>query len=315
MSVATEHFYSQTQAGQVGVVRIEKGRSAWIRAGLGAVALGLYLVFAATAESMWPVLLGPFFLVGTASLMGLRPLWRADAKENSAPEAGRFGILGRVLKRGYFSGDEHQTAAMALESRIRAGEPQDVIDELTAGIENAGKKCAENAYVIGRQYMRLGQYATARGWLRTAGQKSTHFSILDELVETHLGVCNAQLLAEGDAFFASRDYQSARERYARLSHGIGDREGQGLAIFLRSACVYCMLRDYEPARQAVLQTLKSDQEIDDALDLHDLLHSLLQAESEGVRDAMEQIEVRLVNQVADVMGNLRAPESELAIAI
>lgn len=214
----------------------------------------------------------------------------------------------RVSNKVESNGYEHQAAAAALESRILAGEPQLVIEELRAGIGNAGKKCAEHAYVIGRQYMRLGHYGEAREWLRSAGQKSKSFTILDEMAKSHLGVCNARLLAEGDDFFAAGDYQSARERYARLSHGLGDREEKGLATFLRSACVYCMLREYEPARQALLQALKLDQGTDHALTLLDLLQSLPKPENAGTQplDSRVQIEERLARRSKGVMDCLRA---------
>jgi len=306
MSVASEHFYSQAHPHDVISSRASKGLSAWISVGLGAVALCLLL--AATLESPWPILLGPFLLVGVARLMRLRSPWSAESGDSVTKQRSRFGGLMGISKKVGFNRYERQAAAAALESRILAGEPQRVIKELRSGIGNAGKKCAEHAYVIGRQYMRLGHFGEAREWLRSAGQKCKTFSVLDQMAESHLGVCNARLLAEGDAFFAAGDYQSARERYARLSHGLGDREGKGLATFLRSACVYCMLREYEPARQALLQALNLDQGTDDALTLLGLLQSLPKPKNVRARllDPRVQIEERLARRSKDVMAGLRA---------
>lgn len=306
MSVATEHFYSQAQTNHVIGSRASKGLSAWIL--LGLVAVALCLLLAASTGSLWSLLFGPFFLAGAARLMGLRSPWPAESGDSVSRGQSHFGGLLRLSKKVESDGYEYQAAVEALESRILAGEPQLVVEELSAGIGNAGKKCAEHAYVIGRQYMRLGHYGEAREWLRSAGQKSKSFSILDELAETHLGVCNARLLAEGDDFFATGDYQRARERYARLSHGLGDREEKGLTTFLRSACVYCMLREYESARQSLLQALKLDQGTDDALTLLDLLQSLPKSGNVGTQPFGPgvQIEERLAGRAKDVMGRLRA---------
>ena len=54
--------------------RLERAR--WIQVGLGAIALGLYTLLTATSDAVWPVLIGPFVLLGIARLMGLRSLWK-----------------------------------------------------------------------------------------------------------------------------------------------------------------------------------------------------------------------------------------------
>ena len=82
MSVPSEYFAPKFRPG-AGVRRrtepsaerqLETAR--WTHVGLGAIALGLYLLFAATAKALWPVLLGPFVLVVVARLMGVRSLWK-----------------------------------------------------------------------------------------------------------------------------------------------------------------------------------------------------------------------------------------------
>ena len=50
-------------------------RARWNQVGLGAIALGLYMLLIVASQSIWPVLLGPFVLLGMARLMGLRSLW------------------------------------------------------------------------------------------------------------------------------------------------------------------------------------------------------------------------------------------------
>lgn len=307
MSVATEHFYSHSRTEHAGVVGVWAEIPARIPAGLGVAALGLYLALAPATESLWPLLFGAVLLVGAALLTGLRFLRTARSDQTPSLQGACARFLGRASKELSSCGYEHKTVAATLEPVIHAGEPQVVIDDLKARIGHAGKKRAESAYVIGRQYMRLGDYGEAREWLRKARRNGRRFSNLDELAEQHLGVCNAQLLAEGDALYAVDDYHGARERYARLSQGLGFGEGQGLAVFLRSACVYCELRDYERARLAVLHALKSDQETDDALALLDLLQQLSNPANAGMemREAREGIEHRLAGRVALIMGHLR----------
>jgi len=307
MSVATEHFYSHSHTDHAGVVGFWKEIPARILTGLGVAALGLYLALAPAAESLWPLLLGTVLLVGAALLTGLRFLRSAHAEPTPFLQGARDWFLRQAPKDVSSCGCDHQTVAATLESAVYADEPQVVIDDLKARIGNAGRKRAESAYMIGRQHMRLGDFGEAREWLRKARRNGRHFSTFDELVEQNLSLCNAQLLAEGDALYAVDDYHGARERYARLSQGLEFSEGQGLAVFLRSACVYCQLRDYERARPAVLHALKSEQQTDDALALLDLLQQLSDPDRAGMemREARERIENRLRGCVALIMGHLR----------
>jgi len=92
MSVSSEYFLSDIQPGtghdhssvstletdekESPASRLESGR--WDQVVLGAIALGLYMLLAATSEAIWPVLLGPFVLLGVARLMGLRSLWKRN---------------------------------------------------------------------------------------------------------------------------------------------------------------------------------------------------------------------------------------------
>ena len=90
MNVSSEYFHpgfrfgserSRPTAQLVGInekgatdIRLERAR--WTQVGLGAIALGLYTLLTATSGAIWPVLIGPFVLLGIARLMGLRSLWR-----------------------------------------------------------------------------------------------------------------------------------------------------------------------------------------------------------------------------------------------
>jgi len=93
MSVSSEYLPSKNQPGtapyqsSVSMLetdekespesRLESGQ--WDQVVLGAIALGLYMLLAATSEAIWPVLLGPFMLLGIARLMGLQSLWKRNS--------------------------------------------------------------------------------------------------------------------------------------------------------------------------------------------------------------------------------------------
>ncbi len=224
------------------------------------------------------------------------------------------GVLGRFLPGMGARRARERTEVASLESEIASGEPASVIAELEAQTGKRRKVQARTAYVIGRQYMRLGQFDSAREWLRGARRHCGKPSFLRESIESHLGACSMQLLAEGDSSFADGDYHKARERYARISQGLARSEEWRLALFLRSACVYCQLCDYEQAGQAILQALKSGEDTDRALALLDLLQKLSRSPDGGPNTiyAREQLEEQLAGQVADLMASLGVRRLEMA---
>ncbi len=225
-------------------------------------------------------------------------------------------LVGRVLQGIDVRLAEQRAAMESLESEITTGEPTRLIDELKSQARNTGRKPPATAYLIGRQYMRLGRFEEAREWMLKAARQSSKHSDLQEAVNSHLSVCNIQLLAEGDACFAAGDFHGARERYARLTQGLSDREGRQWAIFLRSSCVYCKLGHYEDADQAVLQALKSDEATDEALGLLDLLQRLINAKDHDSQatDLRSQIEAQLASYVAGLMDGLRVHPQDSAAA-
>jgi tetratricopeptide (TPR) repeat protein len=309
MSVTTDYFRSGIRAGHSGMSGIGKEAAKWGNVALGAIALAFYLVLAGIAQVPWPVLVGPFVLIGIARLMGLRSIWRAPSSSagtrNGRSEA---TLLGRVLRRVDAPDGGSRNEMESLESRVDEDQPQRVIARLEADLGKTGKEYARNAYVIGRQYMRLDQYEEAREWLRRAQRQSSARSVLRTNLQSQQDACNRRLLAQGDDRFAAGDFHGARERYARLSLGLAPEEGGRLAVFLRSACAYSMLRDYEDARQAVLQSLKTDEETDEALALLDLLHEVRDEETggEGARDVMGRIDEQIADHVLRLMDGLRS---------
>ena len=312
MSVPTEYFNSMTQAGHASASGIGKEAAKWGHVALGAVALGLYLVLAATAEVPWPVMIGPFVLFGVARLMGLRSIWRVPLSGSNHQGKPSLALLEQALRHFDAHFRKARIEMASLESRVEEGEPLRVIEKLKAGLEKTGNDKATSAYEIGRQYMRLGQYEEAREWLRRAQRLSSCPSALEESLKLQQSACNLRLLDEGDALFEAGDFHGARERFARLSQGLAEGERVHLAVFLRSACVYSKLRDYEDAAQAVLQALKTGEETEKALALLDLLQKLSNPEEVAPQtiDVRERIEAQIADHVARLMEALRTPGRE-----
>lgn len=228
----------------------------------------------------------------------------ADADEKSrVREAARKGLhLMAVLYR------KQRVRIATLESAVEREDPQGVIDVLNGSFEMPANTKMQSAYVIGRQYMRLGRYADAREWLTRAGRRGSRSPLYKDRIRRLVAACNEELVAEGDASFEAGDYQGARERYARLSQGLDDQEKQRFAVFLRSACAYCRLDSYSDALQAVLHALKTDQKTEESLTLIQLLQrrqELVDGKAGG-QDERRRIETVLDECVMAVMDSLRA---------
>jgi len=150
-----------------------------------------------------------------------------------------------------------------------------IIELITVNFEQADRKYVQSAYIVGRHYMRLGRYADARDWLEKAEFRNRKFNLYGNRIRRWIQECNTRLLKEADDMFNAADYHGAREHYAVLGHGLSDVDGRRWAIYLRSACVYCKLRDYRNADQALLQALDHQQAPDLALTLSPLLQEIL----------------------------------------
>jgi len=204
-----------------------------------------------------------------------------------------------------------------LESALGKGDPQALIGALKRYFGKAGKGHLQCACVIGRQYMKLGRYSDAREWLNKARRCDRKMLLYGNRIEELINTCNDSLLAEGDALFMAGNYHGAREHYALLSHDLADREKKRFALFLRSACVYCKLKDYRDADQAVLQALRFDQETDKSLALIQLLHKLQDGGAEGRRaeDSPERIRQSIDEYISGLMERLSALKGPMTAAL
>lgn len=194
-----------------------------------------------------------------------------------------------------------------LESEAEQKNYRGIIEILTTNFEQGETKYAQSAYIIGRHYMRLKRYADAREWLTTANIRNRKFNLYGNRIRYWIEECNTRLLAEADESFKAADYQQAREHYAVLSHGLSDADSQGCAVYLRSACVYCKLKDYRNADQALLQALEHSHDTDLSLTLLPLLQEILGLgdKKDEPKEKHEEIASAIDERVSVIMSKYR----------
>ena len=193
-----------------------------------------------------------------------------------------------------------------------AGDQQDhprLIELLIENFEKRGNKHVQTAYVVGRSYMRQGHYADAKEWFRIAELRNRRTPFYGNQIKRLIIDCDQRLFAKGDELFKSGKYYEAKERYSAASHGLSEAESTRYSVFLRLACAYCKLGDYEDADQAVLQALKYGQETDMSLSLTKLLQQV--RDQENPKPA--QLRQRVVQDIDDlangIMAKLHAQET------
>ncbi len=193
-----------------------------------------------------------------------------------------------------------------LTSAVEDADHQKIIDILSSNFEGKGKKYVQTAYVISREYMRLGNYTDAREWIRVAAFRNRKNHTYGKQIRKLADTCNERLFGEGDRLFNTGYYHDAKAQYAVASHGLGDAEKKRFASYLREACVYCKLEDYQDADQALLQALQHHHETDSTLTLNKLLQKLLdQSESARLTEQeREQLNAQIDECVSDIMRKL-----------
>lgn len=307
MSVTIEGLETATAAGPPGADAPGLALLPWLNIGLGALVLGSYLVIAASIGSPWMVLIGPFVLLGSSRVMGLRPIWRGASGADGRGGVQMRSPLDTALQGAGNDQGSARPLAPSLESAIMEEDPASAIEGLRSALSGSKQSDPRTAYALGRQYMRVGRYAEARDWLRRAIGTGVGKSLPVALAESYVDQCNLALLGEGDEAFASGDFHGARERYARVSLGLESRELRRFALFLRSACVYSALQDYDDARQAVLQALQLDENGDDGLALLELLRQA--SGPAGATDRLDhdlrRVDQMLSRRAQEVMSRLR----------
>jgi len=190
---------------------------------------------------------------------------------------------------------------------ISASELQDhsrLIEILTINFEKSGAGYVQTAHVIGRAYLRQEHYADAKEWFRIAKTRNIITPFYGNQIQQLIVECDQRLIAKGDELFKSGEYHQARERYSAASHGLSNEESLRYSEFLRLACVYCKLGDYDAADQAGLHALKNGQETDMSLALNKLLQQLLDRNHPRSAQQRERIVSEIDNLATEIMEKL-----------
>jgi tetratricopeptide (TPR) repeat protein len=193
-----------------------------------------------------------------------------ETAEESIREAARDALLDMS--------DHYRRFEKVIGRLLAASEVNDherVVELLKTHFEDEERKYVQSAYVIGRELVRLENYADAREWLRIAEIRNRKFPMYKDQIRDFTDRCNRHLFAEGDIAFKEGDFHLANERFALAAHGLSTEVSNRFAYYLRAACVYCKLEDYENASEALLQALHHQQETDTALEMNKLVTTLL----------------------------------------
>ncbi len=190
------------------------------------------------------------------------------------------------------------------EAAVEQRNIPDIIGILTAHFEQGGTEYVQSAYTIGRHYMRLGLYVDAREWLRKARVRNRKFNLYGSRIRYWIRQCNSFLLEEANDSFDMGDYLQAKEHYAALGQGLSGASKRLFAIYLRSACVYCKLKDYCNADEALLQALDHNHEADLALLLAPLLREMRSLEE--ARSTRTDKRGELGNTIDEYAGRIMA---------
>ena len=186
------------------------------------------------------------------------------------------------------------------------------VELLKTHFEHEDRKYVQSAYVIGRELVRMENYADAREWLRIADARNKKFPMYADQIKDFIDKCNRHLCAEGDIAFKSGDFHLANERFALAAHGLNAEASNRFAYYLRAACVYCKLEEYENASQALLQALHHQQETDTALELNKLVNQMLDLVKDNTQASEEHEDLsaeldRFVNQTMDTLITRKSP--------
>ncbi len=196
----------------------------------------------------------------------------------------------------------------ALEHEAEKGDSLGVIAKLISSFEMSGKKYVQSACLIGRQYARLDRHIDARLWFEKACIRNQGDNLYGNRIDNWIRQCNLNLLDEADSSFKAAEYQQAKEHYAALDHGLNNRTKRLFSIYLRTACTYCKLHDYERADQAILAALHREHGTDEALILVPLLRKLIDEDlgSSGTRNGLALRRDAIEKHSSEIMERLFA---------
>jgi tetratricopeptide (TPR) repeat protein len=183
---------------------------------------------------------------------------------------------------------------------------------LKTHFEHEGKKYVQSAYIIGRELVKAKEYAEAREWLRTAATRNKRTPMYRDHIRDLTNRCNQHLFAEGDIAFKAGDFHQANEHFALAAHGLSTQVSNRFAYYLRAACVYIKLEEYEKASEALLQALHHQQETDKALELEKLVGKVLHpvGDSPQAKEKQQDVSRELDRVVKRIMDSLITRDSQ-----
>lgn len=223
-----------------------------------------------------------------------------ESTEDSLREAARDALL--EMSDNYH---RYEKVIGRLLAATEANDHERTVELLKTHFEHEDKKHVQSAYVIGRELMKMKDYADAREWLHIAEVRNGKFPMYVGQIRGLTDRCNRHLCAEGDMAFKAGDFHLANERFALAAHGLSTEVSNQFSYYLRAACVYCKLEEYENASQAILQALHHHQDMDAALELNNLLNLVkdnAQAK-EGQQRLSKELD-RFVDQTMDSLSSL-----------
>ena len=186
------------------------------------------------------------------------------------------------------------------------------VELLKTHFEHEGNKYVQSAYIIGRELVKAKEYADAREWLRIASTRNKRVPMYMDHIRDLTNRCNQHLFAEGDIVFKAGDFLQANKHFALAAHGLSTKVSNRFAYYLRAACVYIKLEEYENASEALLQALHHQQETDKVLELKKLVSKVLHPvrDSPKAKEKQQNVSRELDRVVNQIMDSLSARDSQ-----
>lgn len=195
-----------------------------------------------------------------------------------------------------------------LLNAVEARDKKKIIDIVVANFEQGEERYLQSAYLIGNEYMALGQYGEAREWFFKARFRNNRESIYQEQIEEAIDQCNNQLFIEGDQLFKEGEYHAAKEHYTLAATRLGEEGQRRFAAHLRLACVYCKIGDYVDADQSLLQALRHHHDTDTSLRLIKFLQDVLN-KNQRLQTDDTSAKRKIDERVTEVMARVTATHS------
>ena len=224
-----------------------------------------------------------------------------DVRENLRRSAGE--ALTEMASRSR----KHRHLIKALMAALEEDDHGKVVSILEQNFEGGERAYVQSAFIIGREYLQLGRYVKARNWLNVAVSRNRKKPLYGGQIKRLINTCNERLFKQGDMLFHAGEFHEARICFSKASHGLDQKDGIRFVPFLRLACVYCRLGDYEDATQAVSVALRNQQQSETSRAFGELLEDLFYLEKglpkgdkalESIRNDIDKLAVATIDKLA-----------------